>query len=556
MMRRSLLSNFHAVWIDNLNGDKYRTGKIIPKGLPGAGTRDNSAFTTEMDPRGIQPGTAIATWVKRIGARTKASNTAVVHRDFWGPAAGKRQGLLASLPDGSPRKVGAAPVYEVVKPSRENRWRLGPKTVEGGFEAWPGLDEIFPTHFQGVNHNRGLEGGIIDTDRAALGQRLRPYFAAENFRAAKKVSEEIATARARYDDPEKVWLKLKTAGHFPEDAIVPLLTFPFDRRYIYYVGTDKWLNEARQEFARNASDNEWLVTVPEPRKASETWPVFSNELVNLHVHERGSVIFPRETRGEDLLADRDANIPEATWRVLREHFGLKGERRDGAARGLMGKLFRVAFAVLHARSYQAEHKSALSFDWAHLPIPKDVKLFDRLVSAGEQVTRLLDAARDASDVIRAVVGADRARARGPLKRIDGKHMRPDDLKVTVTYWGGGKGRWKARPFMAEELPAADYGEAWGERTGDLFLNDDAYFGNVPEVVWGYQLGGYPVLKKWLSYRQADRRDGRPLTDDERQWFRQIIQRVAALLALGPALNEFYEQTAANAFTAEELQIAR
>ena len=51
LMRRSLLSNFHAVWIDNLNGDKYRTGKIIPKGLPGAGTRDDSAFTTEMDPR-------------------------------------------------------------------------------------------------------------------------------------------------------------------------------------------------------------------------------------------------------------------------------------------------------------------------------------------------------------------------------------------------------------------------------------------------------------------------------------------------------------------------
>jgi hypothetical protein len=326
--------------------------------------------------------------------------------------------------------------------------------------------------------------------------------------------------------------------------------------YIYYVAADKWLNEARQEFARNASDNEWLVTVPEPRKASETWPVFSNELVNLHVHERGSVVFPRETRGEDLLADRDANIPEATWRVLREHFGLKGERRDDPARALTAKLFRVAFGILHAPSYQAEHKSALSADWAHLPIPKDVKLFDRVAAAGEQVTRLLDAARDASDVIRAVVGADRARALGPLKRIDGKQVRPDDLKVTVTYWGGGKGRWKARPFTAEELPAIDYGEAWGERTGDLFLNDDAYFGNVPELVWSYQLGGYPVLKKWLGYRQADRRDGRPLTDDERQWFRQTIRRVAALLALGPALNELYEQTAANTFTVEELQIVR
>jgi hypothetical protein len=33
LMRRSLLSNFHAVWVDNLNGDKYRTGKIIPRGF-------------------------------------------------------------------------------------------------------------------------------------------------------------------------------------------------------------------------------------------------------------------------------------------------------------------------------------------------------------------------------------------------------------------------------------------------------------------------------------------------------------------------------------------
>jgi hypothetical protein len=72
----------------------------------------------------------------------------------------------------------------------------------------------------------------------------------------------------------------------------------------------------------------------------------------------------------------------------------------------------------------------------------------------------------------------------------------------------------------------------------------------------YQLGGYPVLKKWLGYRQADRRDGKPLTDDERRWFRQMIQSVAALLALGPSLNELYEQAAASAFTAEEVQIAR
>ena len=102
-------------------------------------------------------------------------------------------------------------------------------------------------------------------------------------------------------------------------------------------------------------------------------------------------MFPRETRGDDLLSDRDANIGEQTWRVIRTRFDLNGERRDGDAHAFVGQLFRVGFAILHAPAYQAEHKSALSADWAHLPIPKDRELFEQLVTAGEQITRLLDA---------------------------------------------------------------------------------------------------------------------------------------------------------------------
>jgi hypothetical protein len=79
-----------------------------------------------------------------------------------------------------------------------------------------------------------------------------------------------------------------------------------------------------------------------------------------------------------------------------------------------------------------------------------------------------------------------------------------------------------------------------------------HLAHVPHAVWTYQLGGYPVLKKWLGYRQADRRDGKPLTEDERRWLRQMIQRIAALLALGPTLNELYQDVVANSFTAAEV----
>jgi hypothetical protein len=192
--------------------------------------------------------------------------------------------------------------------------------------------------------------------------------------------------------------------------------------------------------------------------------------------------------------------------------------------------------------------SALSADWAHLPIPKNIELFEKLVSRGEQITRLLDANRNADDALVAILGRERLAAIGPLRRVDGGNLRPDDLNITISYWGASRGGWKPRNFTIEEAPLAP----WGKRTGDLYLNKDAFFSNVPEAVWTYQLGGYPVLKKWLGYRQADRRDDAALTDDERRWFRQTVQRVAALLALEPELDALYQDAAGDSFTVAEL----
>jgi len=550
-MRKSLLSNFHKVWIDNLNGDKYRTGKLIPAGLPGAGSSDQSAFTTEMDPRGIQPGTAIVTWVKRKGAKTQPAATEVLYRDSWGLAALKRSELVASLPSGEGGPRSSVPRYARINPTADSRWRLSPSTVEAGYESWPGIDELFPVSYQGVNHNRGIDGGIIGYVRSEVESRLRAYFAAKSFDDAKKQFPEIAAERARYD-PERAWTNLKSQGHFIRSNVMEFLTFPFDQRWIYYVDKLKWLNEARPDLADNIEANELFLTVPEPRKVSETRPVFATVLPNLHVHERGSVAFPRETRSDDLLSDRDANIAESTWRILSNHFGLTGLRRDTDARNFVGRLFRIGFAVLYAPDYQREHKSALSSDWAHIPVPKDRGLFDRLVNAGEKVARLLDANRNAGDVIESVLGSERAAALGPLRRVDTGQLQPDDLKITVSYWGGSRGGWKPRSYTVEEAPLG----LWGERTGDLYINERAFFANVPEAVWTYQLGGYPVLKKWLGYRQADRRDDRALTDDERLWLRQVIQRIATLLALGPELDALYQEVAADAFTATELGIVR
>ena len=80
--------------------------------------------------------------------------------------------------------------------------------------------------------------------------------------------------------------------------------------------------------------------------------------------------------------------------------------------------------------------------------------------------------------------------------------------------------------MSDALPAL------GRTTFDVYLNSRAFWRNVPAAVWTYRLGGYQVLKKWLSYRENDILD-RTLSPEEIQRFTDTARRIAAiLLALG------------------------
>ena len=68
----------------------------------------------------------------------------------------------------------------------------------------------------------------------------------------------------------------------------------------------------------------------------------------------------------------------------------------------------------------------------------------------------------------------------------------------------------------------------GEGSFDVYLNDAAFWQNVPAAVWGYRLGGYQVLKKRLSYRKQAVL-GRPLRPEEIQHFCSTVRRIGAIL---------------------------
>ena len=77
---------------------------------------------------------------------------------------------------------------------------------------------------------------------------------------------------------------------------------------------------------------------------------------------------------------------------------------------------------------------------------------------------------------------------------------------------------------------------------DVYLNDHAYWANVPEAVWEYTIGGYQVIKKWLSYREKGLL-GRGLTIEEVEYVTQMARRLAALVLLRPELDANYRMVA-------------
>ena len=95
----------------------------------------------------------------------------------------------------------------------------------------------------------------------------------------------------------------------------------------------------------------------------------------------------------------------------------------------------------------------------------------------------------------------------------------------------GQGRVVEREYTADERAAlGDATGVLGHTTFDIYLNGNAYWRNVPAAVWRYKLGGYQVLKKWLSYREQGVL-GRALSPEEVQHFTDTARRIGAIMAI-------------------------
>ncbi len=564
-MRERYLDAFDHIWIDNLNGDKYRTGKVTPDGQP-----DPSIFSTEYNREGIQVGTAIALLVRK---EEHTPTTSVHYRNLWGR--NKRADLLATA-----AQAGNT-LYHEAQPARSLGYPFTPMASEANYLNWPLLNSLFPVSIPGVQTAR--DDVVVDIDRERLVGRMEQYFDPNvTDDEMRQIAPSAMKSTARFEAvPTRDHLRKR--GFHPE-RIVRYCYRPFDLRWLYWELETKLLDEKRPEYAAQMfDDNVWLCAAQRQRMDFDP-PLVSTLPCSRHIIERGANFFPlylqeaRQAPLFDALQTEDDRQRGETQPNLSDQARVYLTEVGGDD---VADLFYHCAAIPHAPLYRRENADALRQDWPRIPLPLDRDALQASAMLGRQVATLLEPQQAVPGVTRGAIRAE-LRVIASLMRVGRGPINPEAGELTVTVgWGHagqagvtmpGKGRAVERAYTADERAAIIAGtqvldisedDAFallGERTYDVYLNDLAYWSNVPANIWEYTIGGYQVIKKWLSYRE-DNLLGRPLTKDEAREVMQTARRIAALLLLEPTLDASYQRakqrtSVEDVGTTQAVQIAR
>jgi len=135
-------------------------------------------------------------------------------------------------------------------------------------------------------------------------------------------------------------------------------------------------------------------------------------------------------------------------------------------------IFDYIYAVLHSPEYRQKYKEFLKIDFPCVQYPKDKDGFKKLVQLGSELRAL--------------------------------HLleSPKVNKFITTYPIAGSDTVEKKPEYKDRK---------------VYINDEQYFGNVPEVAWNFWVGGYQPAQKWLKDRK-----GRELTNEDIEHYQKII----------------------------------
>ncbi len=534
-----------------MNGDSRETGKLTPEGLP-----DPSVFSTDRNREGIRLGTAVGLLARSKG---DAGEVDVLYREFWG--AGKLDQLLA---DGVE--------YATSGPEKANRYSFRPTAVDALYLRWPLVTEL-----AGIAPVSGLQemrrGALMDIDEERLRERIDAYFdASRSWSDIEQMHQGLASNAGSFD-AEKSWKKAAGSEGALHGQFRRYSLMPFDNRFCYWTATVLW-NRPRPALVDQAwPGNRFFVVRPAAERPHEWIPAtVTSCLPDYHLLRPNVVAIPmelssHEARGHQLTMQPDPGQPKENLSAAAKAY-LGDLSIDSTERSAeQGLVWFHAAAVCHSSTYLRDNGQGVRADYPRIPLPANSDVLLASAGLGRTVAALLDVEEPVEAVTAGYIRRE-LRAIGAIANADDRQLDPsaDDLALTAG-WGHagqsgitmpGRGRAIERPYADLELATvregiSDLGLTYdqllaclGETCYDVYLNDVAFWRCVPSRVWKYTIGGYQVMKKWLSYRERSLL-GRDLKPEEARYVTEMARRIAALLLLEPALDANYERVKADTF---------
>ena len=441
----------------------------------------------------------------------------------------------------------------------------------------------------GLLEKRG--GELISIDSEPLAEQLQKYFNPAISWEDYKRHANMLTANYHRFKPEAAWLLLR-GTEFRADALIRYIFKPLDHRWAFYSEKRPLWNDPRPQLAQHAQPgNHFLVTRRIAQVEEEGAPFYFTRHLGdndaLRGHANFIPVWLHDEQGRRLAPNLSLKL-----RGYLRHLDIRPDlewSEDDCARLVWWHVLAVGFAPVYLNTYGR----VLRENWPHVPFPgmedrcrlrdggRDTgddsfavfqarDLFFNSARLGRRVAALLDIEAKPGDYPAECDPANLEKELAIISPITTKDGRaPDATDSFDVSAGWGKriqrkriheqsvvlpkaGRMLRRPYTNEErralerqglergLHAGAVYDALGPDTCDIFLNDRLHWRNIPARVWGFAIGGYPILRKWLSYRERDIL-GRGLHRQEVDGFSEISRRLAALRLLEPALDHSFSR---------------
>jgi hypothetical protein len=346
---------------------------------------------------------------------------------------------------------------------------------------------------------------------------------------------------ARFD-PLSTRRALQEKGFRPWQ-IVRYAYRPFDVRWLYWEPETKLLDEKRSEYIGQTIFPSACLATQQKSRGESSAPQLISQPGCLDLLDRGASCFPAvviDVAGT-LLSDVHVSLNLSSSAVAKL-IEIGGNKDD---------LFFHALATMHSPQYRTENAGALLSDWPRIPLPATADLLARSATLGRHLAELLGAESSIRltaewSFLAALKLPKSSDLKGALKltagwgyRGQGSTVMPGQGLSPERQWTAAEREKLAALAVAQSLTLEGALALLGESCVDVHLNGESFWPAIPINVWNYTLGGYQVLKKWLSYREFPLL-GRPLHSEEAAYFAQIVRRIAAILLLGPTLDASYQ----------------